>query len=350
VPTPARSAAPRTKGIVIRPRLLLTAVAVVIAAASTACGTAGAAAPSSNMSMTIGYTAVGAAYDDLYVCEDKGVFKKNGLDVTLTLLNSSSQLFPAIASNSVQIGAGEARSTAAGALAGFGLSYIALPIPRYYLEMWGSPSITSPDQLKGKRIGLSSPGSLGDASVDALLRDKGWSENDVQKTFLKSTSAEVTALQTGAVDVIVTQPPTGTKTRALGFHKVMDFTRYPSAANAYVTTTDFLKSHPAAVEAFVKSEVECLAILHTDKATAIASIRKHSGSSDPKLAEYAYDFFEPLWARVPTVDPALAQAAFDDAAAERHDPPPADISPYLDNTMVEDLQRSGFIDSLYKKP
>jgi NitT/TauT family transport system substrate-binding protein len=349
VPTPARSAAPCTKGIVIRPRLLLTAVAVVVAAASTACGTAGAASPSSNMSMTIGYTAVGAAYDDLYVCEDEGVFKNNGLDVTLTLLNSSSQLFPAIASNSVQIGAGEARTTAAGALAGFGLSYVALPIPRYYLEMWGPPSITSPDQLKGKRIGLSSPGSLGDASVDALLRDKGWTENDVQKTFLKSTSAEVTALQTGAVDAIVTQPPTGTKTRAQGFHKVMDFTRYPSAANAYVTTTDFLKSHPAAVAAFVKSEVECLAILHTDKAAAIASIRRHSGSTDPSLAEYAYDFFEPLWAKVPTVDPALATAAFDDAAAQRHDPPPGDISSYLDNTMVDDLQRSGFIHSLYQR-
>lgn len=301
--------------------------------------------------MTIGYTAVGAAYDDLYVCEDQGIFKKNGLDVTLTLLNSSSQLFPAIASNSVQIGAGEARSTAAGALSGFGLRYVALPIPRYYLEMWGQASITSPDQLKGKRIGLSSPGSLGDASVDALLRDKGWTENDVQKTFLKSTSAEVTALQTGAVDVIVTQPPTGTKTRAQGFHKVMDFTQYPAAANAYVTTTDYAHSNPAAVAAFVKSEVECLAILHTDRATAVASIRKHSGSTDPSLADYAYDFFNPLWATVPTVDPALLQGAFAGAAAERHAPPPAPaaVASYVDNTTIEDLQRGGFIDSLYKK-
>jgi NitT/TauT family transport system substrate-binding protein len=301
------------------------------------------------MSMTIGYTAVGAAYDDLYVCEDMGVFTKNGLDVTLTLLNSSSQLFPAVASNSVQVGAGEARTTAAGALAGFGLSYIALPVPRYYLEMWGQQSITSSDQLKGMRIGLSSPGSLGDAAVDALLRDKGWTGDDVHKTFLKSTSAEVTALQTGAVDVIVTQPPTGTKTKAQGFHKVMDFTQFPAAANAYVTKTDYLQSHRAAIEAFVKSEVECLAILHTNKAAAVASIRAHSGSSDPGLAEYAYDFFEPLWAKVPTVDPALAQEAFDEAALERHDPPPTDISSYLDNTMVEDLQRSGFIDSLYAR-
>jgi NitT/TauT family transport system substrate-binding protein len=248
----------------------------------------------------------------------------------------------------VQIGAGVAKSTAAGALGGIDLSYIALPVPRYYLEMWGSTSVATPDDVRGKRIGLTSPGSLGDASVDAFLEDKGWTEDDVQKVFLKSTAAEVTALQTGAVDVIVTQPPTGTKTRAQGFHKVMDFTQYPAAANAYTARADYVESNRAAVAAFVKSEVECLSILHNNRDAAIASIRKHSGSEEQDLAEYSYDFFEPLWAKVPTVDPALLQEAFNQAAAEKGAPAPGDVSSYVDNSMIEELQSSGFIDSLYK--
>jgi NitT/TauT family transport system substrate-binding protein len=338
----------------MRLRKVLPAVALALACATAACGkptAAGAdsaAAPAGGMSMTVGYTAVGAAYSDLYVCEDKGVFKKNGLDVKLTLLNSSSQLFAAVASDSVQIGAGVARSTAAGALGGIDLRYIALPIPRYYLEMWGKPTITSPDDLKGKKIGLSSPGSLGDASVDAFLKEKGWTEKDVQKTFLKSTAAEVTALQTGAVDVIVTQPPTGTKTRTQGFHKVMDFTKYPAAANAYTAKADYVKNNRPAVEAFVKSEVECLSMLHKDRTGTIESIRKHSGSDDQELADYSYDFFEPLWAKTPTVDPGLLNEAFVQAAADKGAPAPGDTSKYVDNSMVDELQRSGFINSLYK--
>jgi NitT/TauT family transport system substrate-binding protein len=303
-----------------------------------------------SMSMTIGYTAIGAAYSDLYVCQDQGIFKKNGLTVKLTLLNSSSQLFAALASNSVQIGAGVARSTAAGSLgANVPLKYIALPIPRLYLEAWGKQSIKSPDQLKGKKIGLSSPGSLGDASVDAFLADQGWTDKDVKKTFLKSTPAEVTALEHGAVDVIVTQPPTGTQTRSKGFRKVMDFTKYKAAANAYTMKADYLKANRPAAAAFVKSEVECLSILHNNEKMAIASIRKHSGSDDPALAKYAYDFFNPLWAKVPTVDPALLDAAFKQAAIDSHKPAPADISTYVDNSMLQKLQSDGFVDSLYKK-
>lgn len=328
-------------------------IAVMTTTFLAACGGTGAAvtpkaggAASANMSMTVGYTAVGAAYSDLYVCEDKGIFKKNGLDVKLTLLNSSSQLLAALASNSVQVGAGVVKSTAAGALKGVDLRYVALPIPSYYLEMWGKPTITSPDAVKGMKIGLSSPGSLGDAAVDAFLADKGWTEKDVNKVFLKSTPAEVTALEKGAVDVIVTQPPTGTKSRSKGFVKVMDFTKYKAAANAYTTTSEYLKSDRPAVAAFVKSEVECLSILHKDKAAAVASIRKHSGSDDLALAEYSYDFFNKLWVDVPTVDPALIHQSFEEAAAAVGAAAPTDTSKFVDNSLIEDLQKSGFIDTL----
>ncbi|MEP9382988.1 ABC transporter substrate-binding protein [Nocardioides sp. KR10-350] len=318
-------------------------------ALSTLAGCGSSSDAASGMKLTIGYTAIGAAYSDLYVCEDQGVFKKNGLDVKLTLLNSSSQLVAGLASNSVQIGAGVASSTAAGILKGIDLRYVALPIPHYYLEMWGKPSITSVDDIKGKKIGLSSPGSLGDASLDALLEEKGWSEDDVQKTFLKSTPAEVTALEQGAVDAIVTQPPTGTQTREKGFTKVTDFTKFPAAANAYTVKASYLDSNSKAIAAFVKSETECLSILHNNKKAAIASILKHSGNDDPELAEYSYNFFNRLWAKEPSVAPELIDQAFAAAAAEGDGEKPSDTAKYVDNSFVDQLKQSGFINSLYSK-
>jgi NitT/TauT family transport system substrate-binding protein len=305
--------------------------------------------PDSGMSMTIGYTAIGAAYADLYICQDQGVFAKNGLAVRLKLLNSSSQLVPALASDSVQIGAGLVRSTAAAVLRGLQLRYVALPIPRYFMEMWGNPALTSPQDLKGKKIGLSSPGSLGDAALDAFLAATGWTENDVHKTFLQSSPAQVTALEKGAVDAIVAQPPTGTETRKKGFAKIMDFTKYPAAANAYTLTDAYLETHRPAVAAFVKAEVECLAMLHQDKKAAEASIVKHSGYDDPALADYAYRFYDPIWAKTPLLDPKLVDQAFTEAAAiDGGTTKPSDTSRYIDNSFVAQLQSSGFIDSLYR--
>jgi NitT/TauT family transport system substrate-binding protein len=224
---------------------------------------------------------------------------------------------------------------------------VALPIPRYYVEMWGNPTLSSTQDLKGKKMGLSSPGSLGDASLDAFLAEQGWTDNDIHKTFLKSTPAEVAALEKGAVDAIVTQPPTGAQSRGKGFKKIMDFTRYPAAANAYTVTNAYLNTHRDAVAAFVKSEVECLAMLHHDKKAAMASIVKHSGNGDPELAEYAYDFFEPVWAKTPLLDPKLVDQAFADAAVEGGSTKPSDSSKYIDNSFVQTLQSSGFIDTLY---
>jgi NitT/TauT family transport system substrate-binding protein len=326
---------------------LALALSVSLAACGGGSSPGGGKAPApGSMKLTIGYTAIGAAYSDLYVCEDQGIFKKNGLEVKLTLLNSSSQLLAALASDSVQIGAGVADSTAAGALKGVDLKYIGLPIPRYYQEMWGKPDITSADQLKGKKIGLSSPGSLGDAALDALLKSKGWAGKDVQKVFLKSVPAEVTALQQGAVDAIVTQPPNGTQTRAKGFTKILDFTEHKAAANAYTAMGPYLKNNRQAVAAFLKSEVECLSVLHKDKATTVASIRKHSGNDDQALAEYSYDFFVKLWQDVPTIEPALIQESFEKAAAKAGVEAPKDTAKYVDNSFLDELVSSGFVNSL----
>jgi NitT/TauT family transport system substrate-binding protein len=328
----------------MRVKTRLVALSTALVVALTACGKGADDEPS--MSLTVGYTQIGAAYSDLYVCEDKGVFKKNGLDVTLNKLSSSSQLLAALSSNSVQIGAGVASSTAAGILKGVDLRYVALPMPVYYLEMWGKPGLT-PETMEGRKVGLSSPGSLSDAAFHAWTRDKGL-DGKVEPVYLKSVPAEVAALQQGAVDAIVTQPPNGTQTRDEGFEKVMDFTKYPSASNVYTVTGQYHKVNSEAVAAFVKSEVECLSILHRDKAQTIDSIRKHSGQDDQSLAEYSYDFFVKLWSKEPRVQADLIRSAFTVAANEVGKPVPADTDKYIDNSYLDKLKSEGYIEDLYK--
>ncbi|GGI95376.1 hypothetical protein [Streptomyces brasiliensis] len=130
--------------------------------------------------------------------------------------------------------------------------------------------------------------------------------------------------------------------------EVMDFTGLPAAANAYTVKSDYLDVNRKAVTAFVKSEAECLALLHNDKAAALQSIMKHSGVSSPALAEYSYDFFDPMWAKTPRVDPALVHDAFAATVAKGIGTMPKDTGAFIDNSYVDRLQKSGFIDSLYR--
>jgi NitT/TauT family transport system substrate-binding protein len=335
-------------------KLTCTAAAALLLAACGAADDGGAStgaatgADAGPIKMTIGYSALGAAYADLYVCEDYGIFEKHGIDAELKFINSSSQTLSALASDSVQMAPGVAKAMASGILKGVDIKFISLNIPVYYFEMWGKSSIKSLDEIKGKKIGLSNPGSSGDASVDAMLKAKGWPADAVQKVFLGSTSAEVTALKKGAIDALVTQPPTGTQTRDFGFVKITDMTPYPAAANVYAVTSEYYEKNKEAVTRFLKADIECLSILHSDKEKTVASIQKHSGVDDKALAEYSYDFFEPVWQKIPTIEPALITEAFAQAAKEQKTDPPSDISKYLDDSIVRGLEKDGFVDSVYK--
>ena len=186
------------------------------------------------------------------------------------------------------------------------LRYIALPISRYYLEMSANPLVGSRDAVKGKKIGLSSPGSLGDAPTGRdVSRAQGWSAGDMHKVFLKSTPAEVSALENGAVDAIVTQPPTGTQTRAKGFKRVMNCTGYPAAANAYTVKKTYPRRRTKAAVSRLR-EVQSRVPVHPAQRQGRRWTRTSSSTAETatkKLAEYSYDFFEPLWARVPTRQP-----------------------------------------------
>ena len=286
-------------------------------------------------SLTVGYPAQGAAYAELYLCDSEGIWEDYGLDVELELLNSSSQLLAALSSNSVQIVGGVGTASAAGALQDVPISFISVPLPYYYMELWGDSSIDSVEDLKGKKIGLSAVGSLGDIALDAWLEREGWSESDVEKTFLNSSGAAAAGLQQGAVEAVVTQPPNSARTGEHGAEKVFDFADIPAAANAYVTLDEYNEENSEAVSAFVAAQVECLALAKDDRDLAVEAIMEYTEDEDRELAEYSYDFFEPLWQEVPEVAPELIEESFAIAAAEAGEEPPEDVGEYIDNSHVE---------------
>ncbi|MCW2859132.1 MAG: NitT/TauT family transport system substrate-binding protein [Actinoallomurus sp.] len=322
----------------MRMKTWLSAAATVgLALSLAACGkgTAKVTADSNGLlPLKIGYTAPGAGYSDLYNGVDYGIFKKHGLKVTIVRLNDSSQLVPALASNSVQIGVGVGADSAAAILHGSDLRYIAMSEPHYNLEMWAAPNITTFADLKGKKVGLTSPGSQGDFGLTDLLESKGMKRSDVQSTFLKGVPAEVAALESGAVSAILTQPPQGTQTREKGAHRLAEMSGLPFPLGAYTVQASYLQKNREVLQKFYAAEAESLQYVRTHKKETSAVIQKYTGVKSQALSDYAYDFFLNVWQQTPAVDPKLIQQAFDEAAKNTHLKAPADVSKYIDNSLA----------------
>lgn len=284
------------------------------------------------INLTVADTSPGAGYSDLEVGVTQGIFKKHGLNVTLKHLPEATQMVPSLLSGSVQIGVGPASSTAAAIMKGQKFHFFAMSQGHYNLEMWASPSITSVAGLKGKKVALTAPGSEGDFGLSALLAQAGLTRDDVTTAYVKSVPGEISALESNAVQAILTQPPNGTQTRSRGYHQLAALSDLPFALGAFTATDAFLSKNKDAVTRFVAAEAESLAFLHNDKAGAVQVIEKYSGNSDPALAEYSWNFFNEVWATDPSVPADVIQDAFTQAAAKAKTKAPADVTPYIDNS------------------
>jgi NitT/TauT family transport system substrate-binding protein len=308
------------------------AAAAALALALAGCGGSDASAGGVTK-LKIGYPSDVAQYADLYVCEQEGIFKKHGLDVDLTLLNTSSQLLAALASNSVQVTGGDGQAIAAGALKGAKVKMIELGIPVYFTEVWAPKSVTSMTDLEGKKVGVTAAGSVTDRATRLMLDDMGL-DAKVQVVNFSSLSALESAAQNGSVDALVSGPPASAMTGKNGWHKVGDMTHYKAAAEVYTVTSGFAAEHRDEVAKFVAADTECMSFLQNPKnrAASIKAIVKYS-QTDQDLATYSYNFYRNVWNYKPVVDESLVRLTFQRAAQSDEVP---DVSSFIDNSFVRE--------------
>src|SRR5262249_11716208 len=154
---------------------------------------------------------------------------------------------------------------------------------------WAKPDIKSVADLRGKKVGVTVPGSVTDSATRIMLTDQGLS-NDVDLVNLNSLSALTSASESGDVDAMVSSPPAPAKLQPRGWHKITDMTKYRTAASVYAVTGEFSKDNPDTVRRFLAADVECLNYLHNDQNhdAIINTIQKYTKTDDRNLVEYAY--------------------------------------------------------------
>ena len=275
-------------------RRWLTLLACGLALSGAACGGSGGSTPSGPVTITAGYSNVSA--DDLaaWVAADGGIFKKNGLDVNLTLVSGGSRTMAALLSGEIQIsqqGGSEALASTAGGASLVVLATLA-PVYPYKFEVQGS--IQSPADLKGKKVGVSSVGGSADVATRVALPKIGIDpEKDVTIVAVESHANRTAALYSGAIAGAVDDPPDSVGLEAKGLHPLVDLAslKLPAANTVVVVQRSWLNGHRDAAQKYVDSIVEAIARMKKDRAFTISVLKKYFNSNDEKAMDVAYDFF-----------------------------------------------------------
>ena len=299
------------------------------------------------MPLKASYAAIGGVFTPIWLAQDNELFTKYGLAVDLKFMPPVVGT-QALIGKSLDIVAPSGEFIEAG-LSGEKVIYIAGIANRIVLSLYTKPEIRSLSDLRGKVVSALSPGSTSDVLARILLQEADLVlGRDVKMLYLKSGPEILAALTKGVIDAGVISAPMTLKARQAGFREVVDVPErnIPMIHAALGTTRDFVREHPARVRAFLQGYMAGIKFARTNPEETKRVIGKYTKTTDQEDLQETYQTFIKVWERVPYVSAAAVQNVLNFAkhpAAKTAKP-----EQFIDNSILAELERSGFVNQLYQ--
>jgi ABC-type nitrate/sulfonate/bicarbonate transport system substrate-binding protein len=293
------------------------------------------------------YSSIGGAFAPLWLAQDKGLFTKYGLAVELKYILSATGT-QALFSGSIDI-VNPATEIVEAGLGGQRVAFIIGILNRAVLSVYSKAEFRQLTDLRGKVMGVTLPGSTTDLTAKILFQQAGMVPGkDVQVTHLQGMPDIITALTQGRIDAGVVSAPTTLKLRQAGFKELVDVAarNVPMIHAGLATTRDFIKSNPEKVRRYVQAYIEGTKIARTDPETTKQIISKYTKTDNKEDLDETYNTYAKVWEQAPYVSAAGMQTLLNFAV----NPAGKTAKPeqFIDNSFVAELEKSGFIEKLYK--
>lgn len=302
--------------------------------------------------LKLAYASVDTTNAVWYVAKERGFYQKHGLDVELIFIPSSTTNIAALIAGDVQIANGVASNVASMAVGGVTLMMPACFLSTLAYDFVVSEAVKSPADLRGKNIGISRVGSASDSAARVLVKGLGLEPvKDVPILQVGGTAERAAAFRGGRI-VGFPSPP-GVIHLAQGMpHRIListaDFQkRYEFPFICSSTTKTFLAARRDTVRRVTMALIEATHFLKTRKEESKRFIAKFARQTNPRYLEDSYNAMAKLHDRVPLVGRVGAEDQLKEALARK---PGATMKfeDLVDDSVVREIEKSGFIDKIYK--
>ncbi|HEY3305024.1 MAG TPA: ABC transporter substrate-binding protein [Candidatus Binatia bacterium] len=309
-----------------------------------------AAAPSS---LRVSYPAPTASQLPLWVAKERNFFDKHGAAVELVYVGSSSIAIAALFSGNLDVVAGGGVGGIASYLQGYrDLALFASLNNRLNFFVYAHPSITEPSGLRGKKLGVSRFGGVGDFAARFFLKRAGLDpRKDLAMIQVGSQSELTPALARGAIDAGTVAVPQNFVAKKMGYRELADLTQSGAryASNAFLAKKSFLVDNRARMEAFLRAVIEAIHFVKTRRAEALSILARYTRTSDAEALGQTYDeYVHKVWPQVPGIEPEDLKAVFEQMGETN--PKALEVNPaeLIYAPLMENVVKSGFVKELYK--
>jgi NitT/TauT family transport system substrate-binding protein len=314
-------------------------------------------APNANLSaqekLTVSYSSVDAPSANWYIAQEKGFYKKYGMDVESVFIPASSTNVAVLVAGQIKFGNGTGGVIASAAVSGANLVAVACFMNTLPYELIVQDSIKTPQQLKGKSLGISRIGSSSDVAARIFLKNFGLEpDKDVAIIQVGGSSERSAAFRVGKISGFAAPPGVLYLTKGLAqrvLASTADFQKnYPFPYICGTTTKSYLSTNRPTLKRLVMALTEGVRFFKTQKEESKKILAKYTRQNNEAYLEAAYEINAKLLDHVPYVTREGMDIQVKEAVS-RKPGSTLKVEDVIDDSIVSELEKEGFIDKLYQQ-
>ena len=241
----------------------------------------------------IGYSTMSATTAPLWVAQDEGFLAKNGVESELVFIPGPSIVIASLNRGDVTLAMVGGSTVLAGAAGGIDLKIIAAILNRVPHDFVVRPEVRRPQDLRGKRVGVTALGGTAWMAAMFALDQIGLNaeKDHITLSSLGDQRLVSQALESGAIDAGLLTGTFSLRLKRSGFHFFGDIDRIPLLSGGIVAKEATLKSEPDVIKSLVAGLLAAHAFVVNpkNKPEVLTTIMKRLGTNDKVVAEDGLD-------------------------------------------------------------
>jgi NitT/TauT family transport system substrate-binding protein len=302
--------------------------------------------------LKVPYVSISPTNGPLWIAKETDLFKKYNIEAQLIYIPGGTVIIQSMLAGEANVANMAPPAALAAWVRGADLAVVASGVNRLLETVVTSAQIKNPQELKGKRIGISRYGSLTDAALREALRHYNLiPDKDVTIVQAGGEGERLAALRAKALDGAMLSGDQRFQAEKLGFHVVIDLSKLPIEYpnNGIVVRKEFARTNRDVVKRFLKAWVEGTKIFKTDREVSLRVLGKYLKTKDQEILATSYEPYPPVFERVPVAKREGFAFALDRLGKDI--PEAAKMNPdnFIDNSILLELEKEGFIKGLYER-
>lgn len=299
----------------------------------------------------VGVPSVSVANIIIFVTQEAKLYEKHGLDAQVITMNGSGISSKALIGGSIDIAPIATPTVINANLSGADMAILAHTMPGVVHALMVKPEIKRVEDLKGKKVAVSTLGSLTDFLVRFIAKKKGLNpDRDLTLIQTGGDADRIAALKSGVVDAAAMGHPGYGMAQKLGYSMLWDSAKEVDYPWMEITTRRAnIKEDREKIMNYMKAHLEGIALFKRDANFGRKVIKKVLKVNDDELINDSYEIFSKRFIAAPYPNLAGMKTSYEYVAANRPEVWKHKPEEFADSSFVMELDKSGFIKALYGK-